>query len=470
LGIRATHFGAAHLNRYEAMMADAPQVPRMTRSPVAGASRLARLACPYGDDHRRTIWATGASVAGPILTGYVAWLLHDARSRGLNRVYFVSRDGQILLRIARRICQKLAVPLDCRYLYGSRQAWHLPAIESLGAFEYDWILAPTDFLSAAAVLGRVSLSPLEAEAELEEIGLGPEAWQRNLDATERHRLGACLRSGQLKGKILSKAGEKRQDAIRYLHQEGLFDAVPYAVVDIGWNGRLQRSLGTIIALGGHDRRLVGYYFGLRARVDPRPHDELNAYLWDGAESLPYGTVGFQTRTLMEIFAAADHGGVVGYQDSGEPRPVLAAEKNRAAMEWGVAIQQEGIVGFVDALDATALEGLASPEWRGPWAGLLRQFFLHPAPAEARAYGRFPVAEDQNEVLQQSLARPFTVRDAFRALVRGTAAHHHNEWRAASKLLTPLPVYGAVRLAEKVAHAIEDGRRREVHGREPGDGP
>jgi FMN phosphatase YigB (HAD superfamily) len=464
LGIRATHVTSAHLNRYERTVANASRVPLLARSLVAGASRLARLHCPYDDEHRRAIWSTGASLAGPILTGYVAWLLGDAHERGRERIYFVSRDGQILLKIARIICHELGIPLDCRYLYGSRQAWHLPAVTSLGAFEYDWILSPTDFLSVTGVLRRVALSPQEVAAELAEAGFGPQRWERNLDARDRERLQVFVRSGQLDQQILSRAAQARQEALRYFAGEGLFDAVPYAVVDIGWNGRLQRSLGNILTLGGEDRPMVGYYFGLRARIDPRPCDELYAYLWDGLQSLPYGGVGFQTRALMEIFAAADHGGVVGYEGGGDPRPVLLAPTNRVGLDWGVAVQQEAIASFVEALDVTALEGLANLEWRRPWADLLQQFFLYPTLVEARAYGRFPVAEDQNEVLQQPLAQRFTVGDIVRALGRGTAAHHHNEWRAASKLLTPLPVYGAVRLAERAARAMEHGRLRGVHGR------
>lgn len=449
IGILSSHFTETHLNRYEQTIVDTDVLPRHIRSQVAGASRLARLECPYNETHRRTIWDTGASVAGPLLTGYVAWLLSDAQRRGIERLYFIARDGQILSRIAKIICERLDLPIDCRYLYGSRQAWHLPAVTALGECEYGWIISPTDFLSIRMILRRIDVAPHEVERNLTQIGFTELDWDSNLLPDQRQCLSEFIRSSRWDDIILEKAAQKRRPAFRYLEQEGLVDCVPYAVVDIGWNGRLQRSLGNILDAGGAARALAGYYFGLRSRIDPRPQDELRAYFWDHLHPSITNDIGFKTRVMMEIFSSADHGGVCGYEMEGEQViPVLLSEDAHRLLEWGVTVQQEAIKCFVENLDSLVLKGLTDPVWKVSLARLLEQFYNDPTLAEAQTYGKYPVAEDQNAAVCQPLASAFTVRDIPRALKSGIAAHHHNEWRQAAKKLTPWPEYAIVRLTEK----------------------
>ena len=45
-------------------------------------------------------------VAAPMLAAYVLWILEDAAARGLGRVYFLARDGQVLYEIARRLAPR----------------------------------------------------------------------------------------------------------------------------------------------------------------------------------------------------------------------------------------------------------------------------------------------------------------------------------------------------------------------------
>ena len=40
-------------------------------------------------------------MAGPLFTGFVRWVLDDAERRGLKRLYFLARDGQLPLNTHR---------------------------------------------------------------------------------------------------------------------------------------------------------------------------------------------------------------------------------------------------------------------------------------------------------------------------------------------------------------------------------
>ncbi len=116
-GISAELWRDAALNRYE-VRARGEGETELWRSLLAGAMRRARLANPESEPARRVIWDTGCDVVGPVLFGFVHWCLAQAAERGLHRLYFVARDGQLLHRIAERLAPALGFDVECRYLHG----------------------------------------------------------------------------------------------------------------------------------------------------------------------------------------------------------------------------------------------------------------------------------------------------------------------------------------------------------------
>ena len=251
LGIDSQHFSQSCLNRYEQMTCDHSDLPLKFRSLIAGNSRLTRLQCPPAlSPQQQVIWETTSSVTAPVLFGYVYWCLEQAQQRGIKRLYFIARDGQILVKIAKIIALKWGYDIDCRYLYGSRQSWHPPAILDITEVELDWIFDPTYFLSVSTLCQRVNLMPMEIKDYLVEAGFPLEAWDQNLDANRRDLLKVAFANSPIREVIIAKASEYRSRAIGYFRQEGMADPIPFAIVDIGWNGRLQISLNKMLKAAG----------------------------------------------------------------------------------------------------------------------------------------------------------------------------------------------------------------------------
>lgn len=90
--------------------------------------RLARLKCG-GDAY--VLLAT--DVVAPCYVAYVKWVLSDARKRGIERLYFLSRDGYILMKIAENMEHEGIV---LRYLFLSRRSLYLPYLCGGGEKEY----------------------------------------------------------------------------------------------------------------------------------------------------------------------------------------------------------------------------------------------------------------------------------------------------------------------------------------------
>lgn len=58
---------------------------------------------------------------------YVDWVLRDAIRRGYQTLYFISRDGHPLKRIADAIIKERELQIKTKYIYASRRAWRIPS-------------------------------------------------------------------------------------------------------------------------------------------------------------------------------------------------------------------------------------------------------------------------------------------------------------------------------------------------------
>ncbi|WP_219995159.1 hypothetical protein, partial [Klebsiella pneumoniae] len=77
---------------------------------------------------------------------------------------------------------------------------------------------------------------------------------------DRAKLNALI--DILSGDILLHTQHERDELINYYRNEGLLNNENYAIVDIGHNGTMQRSLFNLLG-----KQLVGYYFCTFSEID-----------------------------------------------------------------------------------------------------------------------------------------------------------------------------------------------------------
>jgi predicted HAD superfamily hydrolase len=421
LGINTQHFVTTRLNRYEESISQSDLLPLKFRSLLAGASRIARLQAPEKlERQEKIIWQTTTAVVAPVLFGFVCWCLTEARKMGIKRLYFVARDGQILLKIAKIVQQKWNYDdIDCRYLYGSRQAWHFPAIEKIGKVELDWICDPTHFLSIESVCQRVNLKPEIIEDILQKYELPKEVWHNNLDLKQRERLQNIFQEPKVCESIVSLAREYRQKSIGYFQQEGLCEDIPWAMIDIGWNGRLQQSLTKLLKSAAiyPERGVTGFYFGLAKKLKADERDSLFAYFYDAQINTDKDNL-CRYRELFELLVAADHGGTKEFDlnTEGKYTPILRSSTNDRALAWGLTIQQKATETFAEILtELLEPSEVIDRNFIAASEILLASFINNPTVEEANIYGSFSFAEDQNETKFYQLAPKYQLIDALRLL-------------------------------------------------------
>lgn len=398
LGLQVAPGPPAVLTAHERLVRGSEAETTLWRSRLAGAMRLARLDGLGRTGHARAVWDSGANVVGPLLFGFVRWCLEAAQARGIQRLYFVARDGQILLRIAEKIVAAWRCPVECRYLYGSRQAWHLAAVDRFTDEDLAWVLLRTKDLSVDQVFKRLHGAPDLFRSELEPAGFPASHWQDSLTPEALERLRTLFQRPDWRAAIEARARDVRGLAERYLRQEGLFDDLPWAMVDIGWFGRLQRSLAAVLSLCGHPRagQLTGFYFGLKGEERFSPEQRLFAY-WNQWPDLAE-VLHWPTAALFEMFTAADHGSVTGYAESGGRMvPVLQEPANVEAVRWGLPLLQESVLAFVSRGLDGADRGLGSAvEYLRVTGDLFLHFYGRPTREEAAAWGSFRMSDEQVE--------------------------------------------------------------------------
>ena len=87
---------------YERLLEHSSEATDGVTSWLAGASRLARL-----EAAQRGVSApqaeVGSGVLGPLLVGFALWVVAQARQHGVRRLYYVARDGEVMLAVARHV-------------------------------------------------------------------------------------------------------------------------------------------------------------------------------------------------------------------------------------------------------------------------------------------------------------------------------------------------------------------------------
>jgi len=333
-----------------------------------------------------------------------------ARSNLLPRLFFVARDGQILHHIAQALTEGQDGP-ECRYLYGSRQAWFFPALERWDTeHAMGWLRIPGHSAAPGHLLQKLHLEPGDLRGLDGAPGPQDPFWTRQADEQGLRRLSALLASPRFAALAEARAKELRVTALAYFRQEGLLDAPEATLVDVGWTLKSQRALRELLRHERPDADVSGYYFGVQAAHAPASElGRARAYFQEQPRHLdPAQRLNhlFRNANIIEqVFTGADHGQLVRYEFAdGAARPVLRRPPpaERAAM---VRLIRDCAVRFARRAVDAGLPKWPQDETRD-WAGLaLRRFLSEPPERLVRAVADLRVFDDQNESRSRRLTRP-----------------------------------------------------------------
>lgn len=419
IGIRSVYFDRVNPSRIEEKILGFGRSNEKCEffcEKLTGISKLARVNPPPSIKDT-TKYTVGCCVAGPILLGFVLWIIQEAKKRGLRRLYFVSRDGQVLSAIANMLLKRSGQDVEVRYLYGSRQSWLLAGVSSLDDEQCSWIFQRDPIVTLRIIAQRLKIDVSVLSRQLERMEKNPIAPDKTLTNSDLGGLKDVLKSEDVFGIILEKADGCRQQLMNYLKQEKLCDGTSFGVVDLVGTGRLLGTLYKIFQLEGIPYNGSHFYFQLvtRGNFKLQPVDHL-AYFNAFDQELPHHKINLNYTGIMELFCMADHGVVNGYREDVSKHwvPILKEKDNVCAKSWGMPDFRAGIMRFIELCKEKDLTELSCNQGipKNILSQLLCLFVQNPSPEEADIFGRFNFSSDQSETYYYELAPPLNLWKAI----------------------------------------------------------
>ena len=171
-----------------------------------------------------------ADVAVPICLAFVLDVLSVSKREGIKRLYFLARDSWILYYMAQMLnSQESDVKL--KYLYVSRKSLYLPTIDKINRRNIERCFGlESKNLSINKVVEYFKLN------EYVDYSLYNESEIRNSASSKLDELFALINNKHGYRKLEQHIKNEQQNIKDYFYQEGLFDDILYAFVDVGWKG------------------------------------------------------------------------------------------------------------------------------------------------------------------------------------------------------------------------------------------
>jgi hypothetical protein len=470
-GLQAVLLQDHNLNAAEKIWASAGPQALGLGDLLAAAGRFSRLeALQSNPAYPTALVQSTCCVAAPYLTSFVLWVLARAKAKGLKRLYFLSRDGQIFYEIARQLVGPLRLSIEVHYLYGGRKAWYMARTVEVDAFLLDFLLESPHRLTLEMVAARAATRP---EALRQATGLDCEP-QQALDRAQKQQLRKALEQGPGQQLLLQTAAQQRELALAYLSQAGLGDPLERAVVDVGWTGKTLRTLNELLELGGWPP-VEGYFIGQMSSTHAAVQPGVHPWLFEEgsqrgffSDSVPPLTWALMTENLT----AGDHGSVLGYarSASGEITPQFASPENAACVAWGQPAYRDCLKRFVNQLiSGLQAPAKANPEGRGvDWAqahlqstafSAMERFYTQPTAAEAHAWLSFPTETDPTGAIKNAWGRPYNWGHVWHILRYGYLHEDWTLWQQGSRAASSPSVLKALKLSLRFRKATQRLLRR-----------
>ncbi|HSH61071.1 MAG TPA: HAD hydrolase-like protein [Acidimicrobiales bacterium] len=338
-------------------------------------------------------WRFGASVLGPVFTGFGEWIHRRAQEEGVDVVHCLMREGEFLARVVNGARHYLGSPVRGERLWLSRQLCARAAIFEANAEELAGFLsrrrAPTlrQFCEDLGI-GLTQLPELftDAEGRLDQA----DVFQRTMDAiTSRPDVQAAIvtSSSQLRGRLVSY----------FLETVGR-DAGRVVLADIGWGATIQANLQKALAGSGIEVDVTGLYLVTNHLVLDRALDgvKTDGYLAKGG--IPEQAVRLIIRSpeIVEQVCMTDVGTLVGFDE--ENRPVSGPTSQSPVQMLQRTAVQGGVLGFQSEWarygDVVPPQGRALDDRVRPWLlETLVRFIVSPTTSEAKMFANW--SHDEN---------------------------------------------------------------------------
>lgn len=249
-------------------------------------------------------WRAGYEMEGPLLMGFTKWLKDEFEKQNIKKIFFLSRDGQIMEKAFKCIYGE---NVEIKYMYASRRAYIVPTL---------WLLSTFEDMISAMFFPRVgSVGTFIKKMGLESGNYAKIAKKYGYNLESNHKYRELFEEkpfrelyNEIREDIYNNSRAEYKILSKYLQQINFNGKV--AIVDIGWHGNMQKALIKICKSIGISVDITGFYLGLNPNADcEKQNIKANGFLFHKGYNENYFEIQRTFTSVLEMIFTADHGSV-----------------------------------------------------------------------------------------------------------------------------------------------------------------
>lgn len=253
----------------------------------------------------------GYEVEGPLLMGFMKWLKREVEKQKIKKIFFLSRDGQIMEKAYRYIFGENE---EVKYMYASRRAYIVPTLWMCNTLED---VVSTMFFPRVGSIGsfvkKMGLESSNYTITAKKYGYSMESNHIYKELFEEKSFREFF--DEIKKDIYSNSRVEYDILLKYLMQIGFKNKV--AIVDIGWHGNMQKALNKICKSAGISVDITGFYLGINPNVDcEKQNIRAYGFLFQKGLNEEYFEMQRTFTAILEMMFTADHGSVKKFVSDG----------------------------------------------------------------------------------------------------------------------------------------------------------
>ena len=291
------------------------------------------------DNNDNYYYNIGFSKFGILIYGFCRWLYNEIEEKNIKKIYFLSRDGFILKK-----AYDILYPdeyINPKYLYISRRAIRVPTLFLNSKFEnLSENINMSNNFNLTTFIKRLGLKREDVEEFIKpEIDkeFSKKEFFKDKKVKEFYE--------QIKDTVIQNSKKEYEIFKKYLIQEKMYGNI--AIVDIGWEGTIQKKLNEFI---GENDKIFGYYFGIYNSIK----ENVQGYLFNSRDGLEEKNIISASFGLFETLFLANEGSVRKYKTNKDRvEPVL--EKYEFLDENGIELKE---IQYVKEIQKGALDFVA----------------------------------------------------------------------------------------------------------------
>ncbi|MFZ5807173.1 MAG: HAD family hydrolase [Verrucomicrobiota bacterium] len=336
---------------------------------------------------------------GPLLSGFVLWLIQKFKEDGIQKAFFLLRDGLILSKIY-EILRSENSP-SFQLLHSSRRAFGIAALGCSLMTDTEFLIVSANPRPAKEFLTRLNIDASKFEDVFKECGF--QSSEEIVDHRDKpDKVLALLRHPAVLAALNQRALVERKLLMRYLEQIEFFTENKTAIVDVGWNCTVQKSLAAILVQEEKKTDCMGYYLGTFPRAQDGDGYVYKSYCCHNGDPHFIAETIASCRELFEIVCSSFDGSLRHFNKSeGQIVPVLDAYEISQDQQNILRAIHDGILAFATALKNHAFcpDSLPSELAIASLCRLIEQ----PSPEEAERIGSLEIGDGLGSQTKKHLA-------------------------------------------------------------------